>query len=214
MTDAITVWSPLGRAGTSPVVDELNGHIDVTPGTKPPPVRHRCDVDVLDTRLRFTLRGDAEQSAATLNDPRSERWCRSLEAEAENGLSAGAVVWGYVRIPLEVFGERLDIERVPEGRGWLWEVTSATRGTWTWRPEGRLFADRMVLRRQGEELPRVTYLVRPVPGRRARAGEQSSVSWAPEASLAEVAACIVWILRGHWTGALPKVQKVKTFDFL
>lgn len=212
MTDASTVWAPLGRAGTSPVVDELHGHIDVTPGTKPPPVRHRCDVNVLGTRLRFALHGDWEQSASMLDAPRSERWCRSLEADSGHG--PGCVVWSYVRIPLEVLGERLDIERVPEGRGWLWQVTSATRGSWTWRAEGRLFADRMVLRRQGEELPLVTYQVRPVPGRRARAGEQSSVSWAPEASLAEVAACIVWVLRGHWTGALPRAQKVKRLDFL
>lgn len=210
---AIDVWAPLGEAGSAQAVDALSlvGFNTTPPRT---PHVHRCDLEVGRHRLALSWREQRTLVASLAStEPAADRVIASGRNVAGDGTDS--IVWGHVLMPVDVEGSRIEVDRARSGRDrWCWQVRGPQGRGWTWRPGGRLLADRMELTPQDAAHPTVVHTLRPVPGRPGSGGEPPVVGWTEHASLAEVVLAVMWVLDRSYQGLLPKAQRVARLDFL
>lgn len=216
---AAWVWAPAGSAGSAVVEDQLppvERH-----ASRPGPLRqqHRCTLEVAGRTVSVDWRG--VPMAASVDG------VGLVEAVLQNGTGEGSVVWSYTVSPSEVLGEpvTMERERTPPRKGltrlrpgeapWRWRVEGPHGRRWTWRAGGGpVLADRVELRRDGEDEPVVVHDLRPVPGRPGQGDELPCVHWTAAAAPAEVLLSVLWVLQESYAGILPRAQRVLRADVL
>lgn len=207
---AVDVWAPLGVAGRVPVVDALPANEFDSSPERTPRV-HRCVLELGGHRVdvswehRVLVASVAGPGGALHELARGKR---------RSATGPGSFVWSHTTMPVLLGGDEVTVERERSGRDrWLWRVGAAAR-SWTFRPGGLVFADRMELTRDGERSPVVVHELRPVPGVPRSGGRAPEVSWDGRACLAEVLLPVMWVLERTHEGLLPKAQRVVRADVL
>lgn len=207
------VWAPLGSSGRTPVADELTARQRFATPARAPHT-HRCDITVAGRRVDLSWH-EEHTLVASLLDPDGTAHELARGERRVPGDGPGSIVWAHHVMPLTVGADPIQVERRPSGRDrWLWEVSAGTERSWTFRPGGLVFADRVELTRAGERSPVVVHELRPVPGVPRSAGGPPRVSWDERASLVEVLMTVMWVLDNAYRGLLPKAQRVVQGDVL
>ncbi|GAA1186913.1 hypothetical protein GCM10009584_31330 [Ornithinimicrobium humiphilum] len=213
------LWAPLGEPGLAAMVDGLppiERH-----ASRPGPLRqqHRCSLTLGGRAVSVDWRG--VPMVASVDGE------AAVASELCHGTGPGGIVWSYPVSSATVLDEpvtteraelrRTGLRRLPGAASpWLLAVEGPGGRAWTWEAAGGpVFADRVELRRSGEQDPVVTHLLRPVPGR-PRGGDEAEgrVIWTADAVPAEVLLDVLWVLQEVWSGILPKAQRVARADVL
>jgi hypothetical protein len=206
------VWAPLGTAGTVPAVDDLTPKEWFTTPLAVPR-QHRCDLDLPGLRVDLSWR-EGRVLAMSVPGPHGElREVAHAERMTIDHFGQDMILWTYESMRFIVGDDVLDVARERSGRDrWAFRMSAPDGRGWTWRPAGRVLADRMELTRDGETTPVVVQTIRPVRGHPRSAAGPSTVTWQASAAPIEVAASVMWMLERNHFGLLPKVQRVVVGD--
>lgn len=212
--NGVDVWAPLGTAGTAPVVDDLTGkEWYVTPLAVPH--LHRCDLDLPGLRVDLSWREGRILAASVPGPDGVLREVAHTERMTIDQFGKDMFLWSYQSMRFVVGDDVLEVERERSGRDrWEFHLSGPDGRRWTWRPAGRVLADRMELTREGDTSPVVVQTIRPVRGHPRSPAGPSTVTWQASATLVEVAASAMWMLEHIHFGLLPKVQRVVVGDVL
>lgn len=194
------VWAPLGGPGEAVVDDALSdrqfhglpAHV---------PFVHRCTVGVAEHRV--ALHWEERVLVASLVTGDGTVVQELARGSRQTGDGPGGFSWAQARMPLDVGGCPVGVERERSDDGWCWRVSGPDRRSWTFGPGGPDATDRVELVRDGDRAPVVVHLLPPVPGAPGPGTGVRTVSWAPDASLAEVLLVVMWVLDRVHEGLLP-----------
>lgn len=213
------VWGAVGVSGSAPVEDRLSPVERHSSRPGPDRQQHRCSLDLAGRSVSVDWRG-APLVASTGG-------VELVRAVLQNAAGEGTVVWPYTLSPSEVLREPVRMEREdlparrglgrfrPSGPSWQWRVRGPGERAWTWRAGGGpVLADRVELRRDGDDDPVVVHDLRPVPGRPRQRHEVPLVHWESGAAPAEILLSVLWVLQESFAGILPRAQRVLRADVL
>lgn len=207
--NAADVWASLGGAGDTMVEDALSARqFHGLPAHVP--FVHRCTVEIAEHSV--AVHWEQRVLVASLVTGDGTVVQELARGTRQTGDGPGGFSWTQARMPLDVGGRPVTVERERSDDGWRWRVSGPDRRSWTFRPGGPVVTDRVELTRDGDRAPVVVLVLHPVPGAPGSGAGAGTVSWGPDASLAEVLLVVMWVLDRVHEGLLPTGGRLASGD--